>query len=127
MQRQVRDKTQVEVPNKMVENYLDNRMEEFKKQKQEVNENGREQYRPMAVNGIRWSLLTNKIMTDEKIEVLPSDTENWINGFAQSNKVTVEQAKQLIAQDNRASNLIESLLEEEVLDFLMETADKNGG
>ncbi|MCP4706803.1 MAG: hypothetical protein GY865_19570, partial [candidate division Zixibacteria bacterium] len=101
IQRQFLDKNQFDVPNGMVENYLDSMMEEFKKQKQEVDENSREQYRPMAVNGIRWSLLTNKIMTDEKIEVLPEDTEKWIKRFADNYNMDIAKAKEVLSGTGR--------------------------
>ena len=119
VQRQFLDKNQFEVPNAMVENYLDTMMEEFKKQKQEIDENSREQYRPMAVNGIRWSLLTNKIMTDEKIEVLPEDTEKWIKRFADNYNMDMEKAKEVLSGTGRIQELRNSILDEKLIEFLL--------
>ncbi len=119
VQRQFLDKNQFDVPNGMVENYLDSMMEEFKKQKQEVDENSREQYRPMAVNGIRWSLLTNKIMTDEKIEVLPEDTEKWIKRFADNYNMDIAKAKEVLSGTGRIQELRNSILDEKLIEFLL--------
>lgn len=119
IQRQFLDKNQFDVPNAMIENYLDNMMEEFKKQKQEVNENSREQYRPIAVNGIRWSLLTNKIMTDEKIEVLPEDSEKWIKRFADNYNMDMDKAKEVLSGTGRIQELRNSILDEKLIEFLL--------
>ena len=118
-QRQFLEKNQIDVPDSMVEHYLDNMMEEFKKQKQEIDENSREQYRPTAVNGIRWSLLTNKIMADEKIEVLPEDTEKWIKRFADNYNMDMEKAKEVLSSSGRIQEIRNSILDEKIIEFLL--------
>lgn len=119
VQRQFLEKNQFDVPNSMIENYLDSMMEEFKKQKQEVDENSRDRYRPMAVNGIRWSLLSNKIMTDEKIEVLPEDTEKWIKRFADNYNMDIAKAKEVLSGTGRIQELRNSILDEKLIEFLL--------
>lgn len=119
IQRQFLDINQFDVPNSMVENYLDSMMEEFKKQKKEVDENSREQYRPMAVNGIRWSLLSHKIITDEKIEVLPEDSEKWIKRFADNYNMDMAKAKEVLSGTGRIQELRNSILDEKLIEFLL--------
>jgi len=122
VQRQFLDNNQIDVPDSMVENYLDSMMEEFKKQKQEVDENSREQYRPTAVNGIRWSLLTNKIIADEKIEVLPEDTEKWIKRFADNYNMDMEKAKEVLSGTGRIREIRDSIIDEKIIEFLLSKA-----
>ena len=125
---QLIEKNNFDLPESMLNDYLDAAVKDVQKQYPDAKEEEiRESYKEPGKNQMRWNFLYHELAEQEKIEVLPSDTENWINGFAQSNNVTIEQAKQLLTQDNRARNLIESLLEEKVLDYLLEKADKNGG
>ena len=73
----------------------------------------------MAVNGIRWSLLTNKIMTDEKIEVLPEDSEKWIKRFADNYNMDMAKAKEVLAGTGRIQELRNSILDEKLIEFLL--------
>lgn len=126
--KQLIEKNEFDIPESMLTEYLDAAVQDVKKQYPDANEEEvRQSYQEPGKSQMRWNFLYHELAEQEKIEVLPSDTENWINGFAQSNNVTPEQAKQLLAQDNRSRNLIESLLEEKVLDFLLGKASKNGG
>lgn len=126
--KQLIEKNEFDIPESMLTEYLDAAVQDVKKQYPDANEEEvRQSYQEPGKSQMRWNFLYHELAEQEKIEVLPTDTENWINGFAQSNNVTPEQAKQLLAQDNRSRNLIESLLEEKVLDFLLGKASKNGG
>lgn len=123
---QLIEKNKFDLPEAMLNEYLDAAVKDVKKQYPDANEDEvRKSYKEPGKSQMRWNFLFHELAEQEKIEVLPADTENWINGFAQSNNVTPEQAKQLLAQDNRSRNLLESLLEEKVLDFLLDKASQN--
>ena len=119
VQRQFLDKNPIDVPEGMVQHYLDNMMEEFKKQNQEIDDSAREQYRPVAVNSIRWTLLTNKLTTDEKIEVLPEDTEKWIKRFADNYNMDMEKAKEVLSKSGRIQEIRNSIMDDKIMDFLL--------
>ncbi len=119
VQQQFLDKNPIEVPNGMVQHYLDNMMEEFEKQKQPADKNAREQYHPIAVNSIRWSLLTNKLMADEKIEVLPEDTEKWIKRFADNYNMDMAKANEILSGTGRIQEIRNSILDEKIIEFLL--------
>jgi trigger factor len=120
---QVCKQNPIPIPDSLVEEYLNAMVQDYKKQfpgtpEEEIREN----YRENAVNSIRWNLLYHKLAEQEKIEVSPADTENWIEGFAKANNVTVEQAKQALSQSGRSASIRDSLLEQKVLDFLGDKA-----
>jgi FKBP-type peptidyl-prolyl cis-trans isomerase (trigger factor) len=73
---------------------------------------------------MRWDILWHKLAEQESIEVLPQDTENWLNGFAARNNITVDQAREMLNKSGRVNNLRESLLEEKVLELLLAKANK---
>jgi len=117
---QIVDKNPLLVPEGMIQNYLDNLMEDFKKNYKDFDEKVvREQYRPSAVNAIKWYLLSNRLAELEKIEVLPIDTENWIKAFALKYQMDDEKAKEVLSKSGRAQEIRDSILEDKIFDFLL--------
>lgn len=120
---QIVKKNQIDVPQAMVEHYLSNVIDDFKKQGQQFEEaKVRESYRPIGENTMRWNLLMHHLAEAEKIEVSPADTEKVIKRFAENYKTTPEQAKEALARSGQIADIAESLLEEKTLDFLIKTA-----
>ncbi|MBN2225907.1 MAG: trigger factor [candidate division Zixibacteria bacterium] len=120
IRRQMNEKNEIPIPDSMVKNYLDSLVEEFKQKKQPVEEDKVvEQYGPMAVNSLRWNMLMHQLAKDENIEVLPSDTENWIKAFAEGYKMTYDEARNMLAKSGRIPEIRETILEDKVYDFLM--------
>lgn len=120
IQRQFLDKNQIDVPEAMIERYINGMIEDFQKQKKEIDEKtAREQYRPVAVNSIRWTILTAKLAIDENIEVLPEDTEKWIKRFADNYNMDMEKAREVLSKSGRIQEIRDSILDEKILDFLI--------
>lgn len=120
---QMCEKNPIPIPESLTEEYLDAMVKDYQQQFPGAKEEEiRKNYRENAINSIRWNLLYHKLAEQEKIEVSPADTENWINGFAKANNVTPEQAKQALSKSGRANTIRDSLLEQKVLDFLFEKA-----
>jgi FKBP-type peptidyl-prolyl cis-trans isomerase (trigger factor) len=71
---------------------------------------------------MRWDLLWRKLAEQEKIEVLPDDTENWIKGFATYHDVSVDQAKESLRKAGKLRELRDSILEEKAINFLLTKA-----
>jgi len=126
--RQLVEKNAVPIPDAMVDNYLDAVMEDMKSGGQVPEDfdeqDARNRYRPSGLEAIRWDFLWHTLAEQQKIEVLPEDTENWINGFAAANQTTVDQARIMLTKSGRANQLRESLLEGKVLEFLIGNARK---
>ncbi len=66
----------------------------------------------------------SEIASSKKIEVLPADVENVINKMAPTSKITLEQAKQVMARSGKVDDIKDSLLEEKALDLLVGRAKK---
>lgn len=122
---QMNEKNPVPVPESMIENYLQSVIEDLTRQKAEFKEDEiRKMYRVMGEQTIRWQILYHQLAEQEKIEVLPSDTEKVIGRMAQQYKITSEQAKEAMLRSSRADDIRESLLEEKVLDLISGRAKK---
>lgn len=122
---QMNEKNPVPVPESMIENYLHSVIEDLTRQKAEFKEDEiRKMYRLMGEQTIRWQILYHQLAEQEKIEVLPSDTEKVIGRMAQQYKITGEQAKESMLRSGRADDIRESLLEEKVLDLISGRAKK---
>lgn len=116
---QIVTKNQIPIPEAMVTDYIDAVVEDMKKKEEPFDEEkAREHYRPIAVDNIRWNLLLSRLAETEKIEVLPSDTENWIRAFAEGNNLEYEKAKEMLSGAGKIREIRDSILEDKVLGFL---------
>ena len=122
---QMCEKNPISVPKAVLDDYLDKIVEDFKKQNMEMDEESiRNQYRPVGINTFRWNMVYHQFARQEKIEVLPEDTEKLIKKFAENYKMTTEQAQEALQSSGRITDIRESILEEKVLDRLAGTAKK---
>ncbi|MBD3257869.1 trigger factor [candidate division GN15 bacterium] len=126
--RQMCEKNPVEIPESLIEDYLDNVVEDFKSRSDEVGEQDedeiRRKYRPVGIESMRWDLIWRTLARQEKIEVSPEDTEKWIKGFADYNQIPVEKAQEMLNASGKVEQLRDSLLEGKVLEFLIDKAKK---
>ncbi|MCX6834403.1 MAG: trigger factor [candidate division Zixibacteria bacterium] len=117
------NRNDVPIPESPINEYLDNVVKDFKEQGEPFDEKElRERYRPVGVKSMRWDLLWRRLAEQEKIEVLPDDTENWIKGFATYHNVSVDQAKESLRKAGKLRELRDSILEEKAIDFLLSKA-----
>ena len=116
----------IPIPEGMVAEYLETVVEDFKKQYPKATSEDevqiKQNYRHVGIQAMRWDIIWNQLAEQEKIEVFPSDTENWIDEFAQRNQITIEQAREALNQSGKVSNLRNTLIEEKVLDWLISKA-----
>ncbi len=120
---QMSEMNNFDVPETMVDTYLKNVVDEQKQKNDKVDEGEiREKFHPIGVSTVRWYLLYHRLAVQEKIEVSPEDTENWIKRFAEQYRMDVGKAKEILAKTGRANEIKDGLLEEKVLDFLISKA-----
>lgn len=120
---QLTQKNMVPLPQGMVDEYVDNVIEDFKKQYKDVDEEEiRRSYRPIGENMLRWNMLMHRLAEQEKIEVLASDTDKLIARFADNYNITPEQAKEALGRSSKVADLRDSILEDKVVDFLRDKA-----
>jgi trigger factor len=121
--RQICEKNSIPVPEGLVDEYLDSVVKDFQKQYPDTKEEEiREHYRETGVNTLRWNILMHRLVDQEKVEVLPSDTENWIKSFADRNGMTADKAIEALNASGKATSLRESILEEKLLARLVSEA-----
>lgn len=122
---QVVAKNPVEAPESLVERYVDDVIADLRKnypdQKQDEKE-VRERYRLVGANQLRWKLISDKLIADEKIEVSAEDTDKWIEGFAQANGMSKEDAMRGLTQNRKLDQVRDSIMEEKLMDFLKSKA-----
>lgn len=123
--RQLCQKNQIPIPEAWLDDYLKGVVEDYKKHyPTAVEDKIRESYRETGIDAMRWNLLLHQLSTQENIEVLGSDTENWIKAFAESNGIKPEDAKDQLNKSGKLENVREAILEDKILTFLLEKAEK---
>lgn len=123
--RLVTDKNEIDLPQGLIDDYLDNVIEDLKKKDPKLDEAAaRDEYRPGTVANLRWELIHRSIADQEKIEVSAAETDNWIKGYAEYHRMTAEQAADSFARSGQQDRVIDSIREEKVLSWLLEKAAK---
>jgi trigger factor len=112
-----------EVPETVLNFYLDSLIEDLKKKYQKVDEAKiREEYKEIGSAHIRWDYLFHKIAEKEKIEVNKEDLEEWAKRFAQDYKMDKEKAEEFLSTPQNIKRIKENILEDKVIDFLLKNA-----
>lgn len=112
-----------EVPQTVLNFYLDSLIEDLKKKYQKVDEAKiREDYKEIGSAHIRWDYLFHQIAEKEKIEVSKEEIEEWAKKFAQDYKMEKEKADELLATSQNIKRIKENILEDKVVDFLLKNA-----
>lgn len=121
--KQVVEKNGFEVPESLLNLYLDNMVEDFKKSYKNVDEAKlREQYKELGLSRIRWEFLMHEIVKKENLEVTKEDTDRWVENFAKANSLELKQAKEFIAQKKKIKDIKETILEDKVIDFIIKNS-----
>jgi len=54
--------------------------------------------------------------------VAKEDTDKWLQNFADKNKITVDQAREYLAQQRKIQDIKETILEDKVLDLIIKSS-----
>lgn len=123
--KQVCDKNNIPIPEALVDEYLEAVVKDVHKNYPTAKEEDiKRDYREPGISSIRWNILFHRLAEQEKVAVETADTDKWIEVFAKNNNITVDQAREALTRSGRADSVKDSILEEKVLDFLIEKADK---
>ena len=121
--KQVVEKNSFEVPESLLDLYLDSVMEDFKKTYKKVDEEKiREQYRELGLARIRWEFIRQEIAKKEKVEVTKEEIDKWVENFAKANSLELKQAKELIAQNKKIEDIKDSILEDKVIELIINSS-----
>lgn len=112
-----------EVPETVLNFYLDSLIEDLKKKYRKVDEAKiREEYKEIGAGQIRWDYLFHQIAEKEKIEVNEEEIEEWAKKFAKDYKMEKEKAEELLGTPQNTKRIKENILEDKVVDFLLKNA-----
>ncbi len=112
-----------EVPETLLNFYLDSLIQDLKKKYRKVDETKiREDYKEIASGHIRWDYLFHQIAEKEKIEVSQEEIEEWAKKFTKDYKMEKEKAEELLGTPQNIKRIKENILEEKVIGFLLKNA-----
>jgi len=118
--KEVVEKNSFEVPESLLNLYLDSAVEDFKKTYKKVDEEKlREEYKELGLSRIRWELIMHEIASKEKIEVSKEDQDRWTENFAKANSLELKKAKEFLAQSKKIRDVRETILENKVIEFIL--------
>ena len=107
-----------DVPDAMVDNYLDKILEDIRQRDKNINEEEvRKQYRADATFNIKWYHLKEKIAQEEKIEATEEDYKTFLENIEEESIRSLYDANDEIKQ--RALN---DIFEKKVFDFLVDNS-----
>lgn len=111
-----------EVPESMVENYLDTAAREDEAEALTPQERAeiRNKRKSQAVEDIKSFIILRSIAEAEGIQVTEEDTERRIEQIAEASNLGVNEARRSLQRDSRLDKMKETLLEEKVWEFLMQ-------
>jgi trigger factor len=123
MIKQIVDNNRFDVPNSMVEKYLQSVTEDFKKRYKDVDElKLRQSYRGIGEDTIRWQFIMREIADKENIKVSQEDRAGWVKRFASMYNMTEQSAREALGKAGKFEDIDDSLLEKKVLDFIKENS-----
>ncbi len=112
-----------EVPETLLNFYLDSLIEDLKKKYKKVDEAKiREEYKEIGAGHIRWDYLFHQIAEKEKIDVNKEEIEEWAKKFAKDYKMEKGKAEELLGTPQNTKRIIENILEDKVVGFLLKNA-----
>jgi len=116
-----------EVPDAMVENYLDSMVESYKKEHaghdHAIDEDAiRKEGRDSALLGVKRYLLLEAIAEQESLEVSDEDVDAHLSVMGAQYQMDVKRMRQILGQSGQLDRINSELLEQKALDFLVEHA-----
>ena len=115
-----------EVPDSMVETYLDNFIAQMKQERQteEIeNEEGiREEAKPGALRGVKRYLILEQVAEKESVEVSEEDLDKHLETMSERHNVDGARIRQILGRSGQLDRIKSELLDEKVFDFLIEQA-----
>jgi trigger factor len=122
--KRVIDANIFDAPISLLEEYLANVIADYKKKYPNVDEESvRSRYRGLGENLIRWGYLYYEIARAEKIKVEAEDRKRWVENFAKAYNMTEEAAREALGKSKKIQDIDESILEEKVLDFIINSSE----
>ncbi|RKX19663.1 MAG: trigger factor [Candidatus Zixiibacteriota bacterium] len=118
------EKNSFEIPESMIERYLQSVTEDFKKRYKDVDEfQLRQNYRSIGEDIIRWQFIYSEIAKIEGIKTNEEDRAKWVRGYAKAYNMSEETARQTLGQARKFDEIDDTILENKVLDFITRNSE----
>ncbi len=112
-----------EVPDTLLDFYLDSILEDLKKRYQKVDEvKVREEFKDIALAQIRWDFLLHQIAEKEKIQVSKEEMVTWCEENSKAMQLKAEDAIKSLEDPSFSKRIKEDLLEKKTVEFLLKNA-----
>ena len=117
-----------EVPDSMVENYLDGMIESYKREQaghdQDIDEDAiRESGRDQAERGVKRFLLLDAVADQEKIEVTGEDLDEHLEEMSQRHNIEGPRLRQILGRTEQLDQIESDIKTQKTFDFLIDNAD----
>ncbi|MCP4634799.1 MAG: trigger factor [candidate division Zixibacteria bacterium] len=113
-----------DVPESLIEKYLDNVVSEYKMRDKNLDvEKTREKFNPTADKYVRWLYLRDAISEIEGLKVDENGANKYRDQLVKNSGMSQEDADKYLEAGNRKQNILDNLLEEKVLNFIIENAE----
>ena len=119
------DKIGVDAPPSMIDNYLNNLIEDAKKQNngQEVDEEKlRENYRPAAERNLKWYLIRKKLIEEKEIKVDREDVDEEVEFLVKRSPTSEKEIRRFYKKPSNRQRIEDDLIERKVLQYLEQYA-----
>jgi len=119
-------KNEFEVPESMVDTYLENFIAQTKQERQveelENEDEIREQAKPGALRGVKRYLILEQIAEKENIEVSEEDLDKHLETMSETHNVDGARIRQILGRSGQLDRIKSDLLDEKAFDFVIEQA-----
>ena len=118
-------KVSVDAPPSMIDNYLNNLIEDAKKQNngQEVDESKlKENYRPAAERNLKWYLIRKKLIEEKEIKVEREDVDEEVEFLVKRSPASEKEIRRFYKKPRNRQRIEDDLIERKVLKYLEQYA-----
>lgn len=117
---EVLKKNSFDLPESMINNYLDVFVENAKKESKEPfdEEEMRNHYRPTAVWNLKWELVKDKLREAENLSVSDEDKDVFISRLAEERDMEEKQVRKSLKDKRAQRQFEEDVIEDKVLNYL---------
>ncbi|MXZ10203.1 MAG: trigger factor [Gemmatimonadetes bacterium] len=117
-----------EVPDSMVENYLNGMVESYKREQaghdQGIDEDAlREEGRDQAERGVKRFLLLDAVADQENIEVTDDDLDKHLEEMSQRHNIEGPRLRQILSRTEQLDQIESEIKTQKTFDFLIDNAD----
>ncbi len=118
------DKTKIDIPDSMRENYINNVMEELKQKNKDNKPLNKDEitkmYKDIADWNIAWYLIRSKLIQENKIDVKESEVQEKINIASKNSNLPIDQIKTFYAKHENRHKIEDDIINEKLFNHLKE-------